>query len=286
MNVSLPPPLEEDAHKGDAGRLLVLAGSAPMPGAAILCCRAAQRGGAGLVTLVADSDEHELARAVAPASPETVHAALDGASFEAFLSERIDRAAVAGPGLGIGATTRAHVEALVARFDGPIGFDADALTVVAGEPERFAGRAAPTVLTPHPGEAARLLGRGVPPDDDGRAACARELARRAGAIVCLKGAGTVVTDGERLVVNATGNPGMATAGAGDVLLGLLGAYLCGLGPEYDAFDAAVAAVHVHGLAGDLAAADLGRRAVCASDLVDFLPVAQCLVESSASEDGE
>jgi len=275
MKLRLPPPLAEDAHKGDAGRLLVVAGSAPMPGAAILACRAAQRGGAGLVTLVGES--FELARCVAVASPETVHVTLDAGGLARRLTEGVDRAAVAGPGLGVTEATRACVDALVADFAGPVALDADALTAVAGEPERLA-RSAPTVLTPHPGEASRLLGRTIERDGERREQAARELARRAGAIVCLKGAGTVVTDGERVAVNASGNPGMATAGAGDVLLGLVGAYLLGLGPAYDAFDAAAAAVHVHGLAGDLAAAEFGRRALRASDLVDFLPAAQRRVE--------
>ena len=179
-----------------------------------------------------------------------------------------------------------HIRSLIRAFEGPLAFDADALTIAAGEPERFRTHAGPTVLTPHPGEAARLLGREVPKDDDGRVAFARELAQRSGSIVCLKGAGTVVADGDRSFVNTTGNAGMATAGSGDVLLGLMGAYLLGVGSEYQAFDAAAAAVHVHGLAGDLAATDLGRRAVCASDLVDFLPVAQCLLESSAPDANE
>jgi NAD(P)H-hydrate epimerase len=136
------------------------------------------------------------------------------------------------------------------------------------------------VLTPHPGEAARLLGREIPSDADGRIEAALEISRRSGGIACLKGHATVVADadGERVHVNTTGNPGMATAGAGDVLSGILVAYLAASVSRGDArwtaFDAAVAAVHVHGLSGDIAAERLGRRGLIASDLVEHLPLAQ------------
>ena len=134
------------------------------------------------------------------------------------------------------------------------------------------------VVTPHPGEAERLLGRKIPGDDAGRATAAKEISRRSRAICCLKGHRTVVAEGERVYVNETGNPGMATAGAGDVLAGILGAYLApcahGNAPSWTPFDAAASAVHVHGLAGDLAAAEVGRRGLVASDLIRFLPSAQ------------
>jgi NAD(P)H-hydrate repair Nnr-like enzyme with NAD(P)H-hydrate dehydratase domain len=134
------------------------------------------------------------------------------------------------------------------------------------------------VLTPHPGEASRLLEREIPSDPAGREAAARELATRSGAIVCLKGKATVVTDGQFVYTNDTGNSGMATAGAGDVLAGIVGAYaaLCATGafPNWTALDATCAAVRAHGLAGDLAAAHLGKRAVIASDLIQWLAQAQ------------
>src|SRR5262249_5754415 len=142
-----------------------------------------------------------------------------------------------------------------------------ALNALAGEPERLReARASARVLTPHPGEAGRLLRRDVPPTADGRLAAALELAERAGAIVCLKGSGTVVADAAGTSwVNETGNPGMATAGAGDVLAGILVAYLALVaslpGRGWTPLAAARAAVHVHGLAGDLAAERTGERAL-------------------------
>lgn len=280
------PRLAADAHKGDAGRLLCLCGSESYPGAAILVARAAQRAGAGLVTLAAF--EPELRRVAAAAAPEAIHldlsAAREGgpAELAAALAGRDDHARVAGPGLGRGARTLALVRALVAgQFAGATVLDADALNVLGAEPEALSGAAGPLVLTPHPGEAARLLGRErLPADDAGRIECALELARRARAVCCLKGHRTVVAGGGRAFVNETGNPGMASAGAGDVLAGILGAYLArraaagAEAAEWSVFDAAAAAVHVHGLAGDLAAAELGEAATIASDLIERLPAAQ------------
>lgn len=279
------PPLPRDAHKGTAGRVLCVCGSAEMPGAAILVVRAAHRAGAGRVTL--GCVDRELFTVVPPASPETVlldlsRAADPGAALAPPPGEPAFHARALGPGLGATPRTRALVEAALASST-PLVIDADGLNVLGGEPEVLAVAAGPVVVTPHGGEAARLLGRAVPRDDEGRIAAARELARRARAVCVLKGPGSVVTDGERVHVNATGNPGMATAGAGDVLTGVLAAYLAGVhgDPGYGVFDAVAAGVHVHGAAGDLAAAEVGRRGLVASDLVTWLPRAQRDLEGGA-----
>ena len=279
-----PPRLSPDAHKGDAGRVLCLAGSATMPGAAVLVARAAQRAGAGLVAIGCLDPS---ALTIVPlAAPEAVLVDLCGAfdgegrasaGAAELLLARAPHARLVGPGLGDDARTRGLVERVLAGDTrAPLALDADALNALAGRPEDVRRHAAPCVLTPHPGEAQRLLGRPVPRDEAGRVAGACELAERAGAIVCLKGRNTVVTDGDRVYVNATGNAGMATAGAGDVLSGILVAYLAAVRPgaAWEPFDAARAAVHVHGLAGDLAARELGQRGLIASDLVRFLPRAQ------------
>jgi NAD(P)H-hydrate epimerase len=274
--------LAADAHKGDAGRALCIAGSRTMPGAAILVARAAQRAGAGLVSAVCL--DPAVAAVLPLAAPEAVLVeAFDADRAAGDLGARLDargaHARLCGPGIGDDVRARALVRGLLASaFDGPLVLDADALNALDGEPERLRAARGPVVLTPHPGEAARLLGRDPGRDAGARADAARELARRSGAIVCLKGHGTVVTNGTALFVNATGNPGMATAGAGDVLAGILVAYLAraaaagARGPS--AFGAARLAVHVHGRAGDLAAAELGRAALIASDLVERLPAAQ------------
>jgi len=250
-----------------------------MPGAAVLAARSAQRAGAGLVA-VACLDAN-LLTIVPTAAPEAVLVDLSRAQggMVATLAGRRDDVRVVGPGLGASRRTHGLVRSLLADgFEGAWVVDADALNVIAGEIEELGSRRGPMVITPHPGEAERLLGRKIPNDDAARASAAKELSRRSRAICCLKGHRTVVAEGERVYVNETGNPGMATAGAGDVLAGILGAYLapCAHGDvaSWTPFDAAASAVHVHGLAGDLAAAEVGRRGLVASDLIAFLPSAQ------------
>ncbi len=267
-----PPDLPVDAHKGVAGRVLVVAGSEWMPGAAILSARAAMRGGAGLVAVLVRS---EILRHVLPVSaPEVVLVDDDAARAGSGRWH----AGLVGPGLGLDEDARALARATIERLDAPLVVDADALTVLAADLGLARRRTAPTVLTPHAGEAARLLGRGLPGDAAGRSEAAREIARRSGAICCLKGHGTVVTDGERVYVNGTGDAALATAGSGDVLAGLLTAYLALVTTLPDsgwtAFDAAVRAVFVHGRAGDLAKGVHGARSVIASDLIDSLSSAQ------------
>lgn len=256
--------------------MLLVCGSEDMPGAAVLVARAAQRAGAGLVS-VACLDAN-LKIVVPGAAPEAV--LLDATRDPvATLTGRTDDARVLGPGLGATERTLLVVRALLAGMaEGSWIVDADALNVLGGDLEVLRKRRGPMVLTPHPGEAARLLGREVPRDEPGRVAAACEISRRAQAVCCLKGHRTVVVDGDRVYVNETGNPGMATAGAGDVLAGILGAYLALCRTRSDAwwtpFEAASSAVHVHGLAGDLAAAEVGRRGLVASDLVRCLSAAQ------------
>lgn len=284
----MPPALKESDHKGSVGRVLAIAGSRTMPGAGVLVARAAQRGGAGLV--VAAMLDAELATSLILAAPEAVLAPLadvdpntdaTAAGLLDTLAQRDPHAWLFGPGVGDDGRARLWLNYLLdSGSSRPLLLDADALNAVDGQPERFQRYLGPLVLTPHPGEAARLLGRSIPAEEAGRIASARELADRSGAIVCLKGAGTVVTDGIDAYVNRTGNPGMATAGSGDVLSGLMLALLAAFRETNDAStaregarDAALLAVHLHGLAGDLAAGQLGQRALIASDLIRALPAA-------------
>lgn len=279
-----PPELPPDAHKGIAGRVLVFAGQPTMPGAAILLLSGALRAGAGLVTLAVF--ERELLGVVPPAVPEATYLDLSrsrdliAGRLPVQLTARGDHVRAAGPGLGVGGRTRELVRRLVQDelFTGPLVLDADALNAVGDSPEVLAAHPGPLVCTPHPGEAERLLGRRFDSDPNTRAEVARELARRTGGILCLKGAGTVVSDGERTYVCDTGGPALATAGSGDVLTGIVAAYLAATVtlPEsgFTPFDAACAAVRAHGLAGDLAARERGTRGVIARDLLEFLPAAQ------------
>jgi NAD(P)H-hydrate epimerase len=192
-----------------------------------------------------------------------------GGAAERLLA-RAPHAVLLGPGLGDDARTRALLSLALATLEVPLVLDADALNALDGEPERLRGARVPLVLTPHPGEAARLLGRRVDAVLGDRESSVMELATKTGAVVVLKGAGTLVTDGERLYVNRTGNPGMATAGSGDVLTGVIASLLA---QGMTTFDGAVLGVHLHGLAGDLAAAEVGEHGMIATDILDRLPAA-------------
>jgi NAD(P)H-hydrate epimerase len=267
----LVPPRSPEAHKGDAGRLLVLAGSAGKTGAAHLALTGALRGGAGLVTLAARAEALPLALA---GRPEAMSLALpgDGPLVRADLGALLAAAKgadalVAGPGIPRGPETGELLRALVERARVPAVLDADALNALADQPElvgALAGLEVPLVLTPHPGEMARLCGTTIEAVQADRIALAADRARAWGATVVLKGAGTVVAaPGRPPAVIPTGNAGLATGGTGDVLAGLVGALLAGGLPP---FDAARAGAWVHGRAGDLAARRFGQRGLVAGDL--------------------
>lgn len=247
-----------------------------MTGAAALAGMAALRGGAGLVQVAVP---HSCLDVVASFEPSymTFPLADDeqgrlAAAAQSALAEPLAKAtAIAcGPGLGRSPELTELVAWLYASVSQPAVFDADALNALAERPQVLERPGGPRVLTPHPGEFLRLVGRA---DRLPREACEREavkLAARAGVVLVLKGHRTLVTDGTQQARNATGNPGMATGGCGDVLTGLITALVC---QKLSPFDAARLGVYLHGLAGDLAAAELGQVSLVASDLVRFLPAA-------------
>lgn len=265
--------LPADAHKGDRGRVLVVAGSLRMSGAARLAAWGALRGGAGLVTVAVPDVIQAIVAADLPcamtlplASRKGGFAAAGGLTARKFAAE-VD-AVVLGPGI----TT--EVMPFVRRFlrglETPIVLDADALNLIAEDPKLLATTPAVRVLTPHPGEAERLLGDAPGKTRDARVKAAAELSDRFHCVAVLKGAGTVVCDGDRYFVNKTGGPGLATGGTGDVLTGVIAARLArGAEP----FPAAAQAVHVHGRAGDLAAAAVGPHSTIATDVVANLGAA-------------
>ena len=275
------PPRAPGSHKGTYGHLLIVAGSVGKTGAAVLAATGALRSGVGLVTVATAVDALPLVaagRAELMTEPLPTDPA-GGLAAEA-LSRALELAAgrdavVIGPGLGLAPGTRAFVRELVRRCPAPLVVDADGLNALAGserEPSDLDAlrRDAATVITPHPGEMARLLGSGAADVQADRLETARRAARETGALVVLKGQRTLVCrpDGTA-AVNPTGNPGMATGGTGDVLAGVLGALLA----RHDPWTAATAAVYLHGLAGDLAAASAGPESVVAGDLAAALPSA-------------
>ncbi len=268
-------PRRPDGHKGTYGRVLVVAGSRGMSGAAVLAGSGALRGGAGLVQVACPA---EVQPVVAAGNPCYLTAALsiraDGTYGEAVLDELLRLAGPAtvlavGPGLGNRDDVALVVRSLLlATPNKPMVLDADGLNVLHPIPEGLADRTAPLVMTPHPGEFARLTGKTAAEVQDDRAQLAVEFARRFGAVLLLKGHQTIVTDGRRIYRNDTGNPGMATGGSGDVLTGLVAALV---GQGLSGFEAAVLGAWAHGRAGDLAAAELSQVALTAADLLDYLP---------------
>ena len=274
------PPRESGAHKGTFGHVLVIAGSVGKTGAAVLAATAALRTGAGLVTVATPAPALPMvaaARAEAMTEPLPVDASgvLDAGAVTRALALAKERdAVVLGPGLGQEAGTRAFVRELVRRCPGPLLVDADGLNALAptarekGASDAL-GRSAPTVITPHPGEMARLVASTTSDVQRRRLETARAFATETGAVVLLKGHRTIVAhpDG-RAAVNPTGNPGMATGGTGDALSGIIGALLA---RGCDAWTAATAGAYLHGLAGDEAAAHLGQESMMAGDVVSHLP---------------
>jgi ADP-dependent NAD(P)H-hydrate dehydratase len=262
-----------DSHKGTFGHVLVVAGSRGMSGAAILCASAAIRGGAGLVTLAAPEPVILPAATANPCYltiplPADEHGQITAAAEPLILPAAAKSTVFAcGPGLGQSSGVTRVVIDLLARATKPCVLDADGLNAVARSPELLRRRD-PIVITPHPGEFARLLGISAAAVQADRETQAVRFAGARGVILVLKGHQTLVTDGRRLFRNTTGNPGMATGGTGDVLTGLIAALI---GQKLDAFAAAQLGVYLHGLAGDLARDAVGEICLTATDLLAWLP---------------
>jgi len=259
-----------DAHKGHFGHLGIVAGRAGRAGAAILAARAAVAGGSGLVTVATSADALAAIQAGAPeAMVDIVPAGTGGELADHDPSRFLAKitALAVGPGAGTGSDAASLVGHLAAVWQGPLVLDADALTVLAPRLESLRGRPAPTVLTPHPGELARLLGVETSEVVSDRLGAAREAADRSGAVVVAKGARTLVVGGRGGdLVNPTGTAGLASGGAGDTLTGLIGALLAqGLAGR----EAAASAVFLHGRAAELAAIE-HPASVPAGRLVEWL----------------
>jgi ADP-dependent NAD(P)H-hydrate dehydratase len=270
------PVRPEDGHKGTFGKVAIIGGSVGMSGAICLASTAALRSGSGLVTAVIPRSVQAIVAGfepsvmtvglrddpdsgLAPQSSDVVDSLLDGRD-----------AIGAGPGLGRSLAAAHLVRDLLLRATCPVIVDADGLNVAA-EHNLFASRSHwPCVITPHPGEFSRLTGRSIGDIERHREEMAQEFAAKHQLVVALKGPGTIVTDGTRCFRNTTGNSGMATGGTGDVLTGIVTSLL---GQRLPAFEATAIAVHVHGLAGDIAAERFTQRGMIASDLLICLPEA-------------
>jgi len=274
----LIPARRQSSHKGTYGHAGIIAGSVGKTGAAAMAARAALRVGAGLVTVatpasVNDTLEAKLLEAMTVPMPETKARTLARAGLEDILSFINARTAVAiGPGLTTQPETVELIHALLPRLEKPSVLDADALNALAGQTSLLDACKVPPILTPHPGEMARLLeGASTRSINDDRIGAAVKFAQARKVLLVLKGARTVVAhpDG-RAAICPTGNPGMATAGTGDVLTGMIVGLLAqGLSP----WDAACAGTYLHGLAGDLTAVRLGAAGMIAGDVIEQIPSA-------------
>jgi NAD(P)H-hydrate epimerase len=280
------PARDPAAHKGSFGHVLVVAGSVGKTGAAALAALGAQRIGAGLVTLAAPASlndilEVKLTEVMTVPVPETEARTVDLAALEPLLRLAEGKDAVAiGPGLGTHPATQALVRELVTRLRLPVVLDADGLNALAGATECLRDAAGPLVLTPHPGECARLLGVSVATLLAERIPVVQKTAVEWHLSLVLKMARTLVGDpAGGVAIVPTGNPGMATGGTGDILTGVIAGLIAqGVAPPL----AARAGAYVHGLAGDLAAGRLGPEAMLAGDLLDALPEAIGQVKSGGS----
>ena len=281
---SMLPARKPDGHKGDFGKLFILAGSTGLTGAAAMAANAAARSGLGLVTVGCPQSlnpilEVKLTEAMTYPLPDVGKKGVLAVRGLGEVRKKVSEndAALIGPGIGRNHETSDLIRRLTGSLGKPAIIDADGLN--AFEKDRIALEAdhAELVLTPHPGEFRRLIDESIPDDIFGKYELIRQYARKYNAVIVLKGSPTVVVDIDgQLYLNTTGNDGMATGGTGDVLSGIIGSFLAqGMSP----LEAAVCGVFIHGLSGDLAAIDYGKRSLIAGDLIEFLPEAFNIVES-------
>lgn len=265
----LLPKRDENAHKGNFGRILLLCGSRGYTGAAYFAAMGALRTGAGLVYLGVPESIYAI-EAVKLNEPVVFPLPEQGGRLsEAAVPEILEKiprmdAVLIGPGLGLGQGSFAVLKAVLTHAACPVVVDADGITLLVPHMDILRGREAPTILTPHDGEFTRLFG----PVGEDRMASARAAALESRGIMLLKGHRTCVTDGIREYQNTTGNPGMAVGGSGDVLAGVLVSLL---GQGLEPLEAAACAAWLHGKAGDLCAGELGEYGMLPTDLLGFLP---------------
>ena len=257
-------PRLSSTHKGTYGHLGVIAGSPGRSGAAVMCARGAIRTGVGLVTVMTDGETAKLVHAGAIEAMT-----VSGDDISTFIEKK--SAVLIGPGLADDDASYARVRDLVAAIELPMIIDASALNAFASRASELNPHKRPRVITPHPGELARLLGKTTSEINDDRIGAARDAARITNCVAVLKGYQTLIADPAGQVrVNPTGNPGMASGGMGDVLAGIIGAFLA---RDVDPFEAACCGVYLHGLAGDILKEEMGDTGLAATDLAERVPLA-------------
>ena len=243
-----------------------------------MCSKSAMRSGSGLVTLgIPEGINNAVIKVKLPEVmtlplPETKKGNISTKAYKSIINftKKAD-IIVIGPGLGQEEPTQKLVQKLINKINKPLILDADGLNAISGHLRSIVNKKCAIIMTPHPGEMARLCGKKIEEIQERRQEAARKFAVRYKVTLVLKGHKTIVADFKnKLYINKTGNPGMSTAGSGDVLTGIIASFL---GQGLDAFNAAKAAVYIHGLAGDLAAAEKNQLSLIASDIIDKLPEA-------------
>lgn len=273
--VNMPYRLNErklDSHKGDYGKIGIIAGCIGMTGALYLSAYSALRSGAGLVYGLVNMPLLNIANIV-PTEAIIV-------DIESYVLNKIDinefTTMLVGPGMGIGYRQKTYINYCINNFKNTLIIDADGLNNISDDIEILNERSGKTIVTPHPGEMSRLIKKDVKYINQHREECAVDFSRERNVITVLKGHETIVTDGNSVYKNYSGNPGMATAGSGDVLSGIITSFV---GQGYNPYDACVMGVYVHGLAGDLAKEKYGEYGMTARDIIEFLPKAiNCIVK--------
>jgi NAD(P)H-hydrate epimerase len=277
----IPPKMDFD-NKFSCGRVVVIGGSTGLTGAACLTARAALRSGAGVVTAGVPASlnpvfEEKLLEVMTLPLEDSGGSLSPGALERALEAAEAADCLALGPGLGRSPGAASLARKLLAATSTPVVLDADGLNALAGKPGALKKRSAGTILTPHAGELGRLLGVPAAEVAESGLAHARTAARRSGAVVLLKGSHSIATDGHTVLINPAGNPGLATAGSGDVLTGVTAALVAkGLDP----LAAAAAGALIHGTAADMAAGETGMDNLIASDLLEFLPSAFAVLEET------
>lgn len=275
-SIPKPPARPAESHKGTYGSVLIVAGSTGMSGAAVLSGLGALRSGAGLVFLAVPEAIQSIVAGHEPSYltiglPCDDRGRIAGDAALIVRQAASEKSAIAvGPGLGQSEALRSMVHEWYENCQVPMVVDADGLNALATSKQSLGTKSGPRILTPHPGEFARLIGRTTSEVQEHRETLAVEFAAKHQLVLVLKGHGSIITDGVRVAVNQTGNSGMSTGGSGDVLTGLIVGLLAQGMPPYEA---ARLGVHLHGLAGDLAAEQLSEPGLIASDLPRFLPEA-------------
>ncbi len=289
----LLPERKPDGNKGTFGKVLLIAGSHDMGGASILCGSSILRSGAGMVKIVAPACNREI---IQNSLPEALLYTFEGIPDEEKIKDSMEWAdvIVAGPGLGMGENARLLMEYVLKGRERPLVVDADGLNLIAQDKRLWGSARERTpgslILTPHPGELARLLGIGMESYVKDREGLTRRLASEFGCTVAGKDAATIVMEAGRrgFYINASGNDGMATAGSGDVLSGIIGGLLAqrvnGPGGKIDCFETVCLGVYLHGLAGDRALSVCGRYGMLASDIARELP--QVMEETYRQPEGK